>query len=125
MDQWLDRIAADTSSDGPQRKAARNKPDGLQDACWESKEEMIADPGRCDEMYPPFADPRIVAGEPVIGETLKCTLKPVDAKDYKQALSDGQFARLKSIFPEGTCDFSRPGVGQSKLGKTWISYGDK
>jgi hypothetical protein len=125
MDRWLDRIAADTSKDNPQQKVARNKPEGLEDACWGPDEKKIAEPGRCNELYPAFADPRIVAGEPVIGDVLKCTLKPVDPKDYKQPLNAAQFARLKTIFPQGTCDFSRPGLGQVKLGPTWVAYGDK
>jgi hypothetical protein len=131
MDRWLDRIAADTSKDSPQRKAARNKPEGLEDACWGPNGEKIAEPasydgsGRCNDLYPAFADPRIVAGEPLIGEVLKCTLKPVDPKDYKQSFSDAQRARLNKIFPQGTCVFSRPGVGQAKLSQTWIAYGDK
>jgi hypothetical protein len=40
-------------------------------------------------------------------------------------LSDDQFAQLKKIFPQGVCDFSRPGVGETVARKTWISYGDK
>ena len=131
MDRWLDRIAADNSTENPQRKAARNKPEGLEDYCTGPNDEKIAEPasykgpGRCNELYPAFGDPRIVAGEPVIGEVLKCALKPVDAKDYKQPLNDAQLARLKTIFPAGTCDFSRPGVGQATLGQTWKTYGDR
>ena len=66
-----------------------------------------------------------MAGAPLSGEILKCTLKPVDPKDYTQSLNDAQLARLKKIFPQGTCDFSRPGIGQAKLGQTWLAYGDR
>jgi hypothetical protein len=131
MDEWLDRIDADKSTDSAQHKAERNKPEGFGDACWGPNEEKIAEPasyngrGRCNELYPAFNDPRTAAGAPLTGEVLKCTLKPVDAKDYKQPLNDSQLARLKNIFPQGTCDFSRPGVGQSKLGQAWVTYGAK
>jgi len=39
--------------------------------------------------------------------------------------TDAQFTRLKKIFPQGVCDYSRPGVGENTLRQTWISYGDK
>jgi hypothetical protein len=128
MDQWLDRIAADKSQDSPQRKVARNKPDGLEDACWSPGGEKIPEPatfdrpGRCNQLYPSFADPRIVAGSPVAADVMKCTLKPIDPKDYKQPLTAEQLARLRKIFPQGVCDYSRPGVGQTGLRQTWISY---
>jgi hypothetical protein len=125
MDQWLDRIAADKSAGSMQQKIARNKPEELVDACWGPNQEKITDAKRCDELYPPHQDPRLVAGEPLIGETQKCVLKPVNPQDYKQPLSDAQLARLKKIFPQGVCDFSCPGVGEAILRKTWISYGDK
>jgi hypothetical protein len=121
MDQWLDRIEADTAPGTAQQKAARNKPAGLEDSCTGSNDEKIVG-HRCDELYPPFTDPRIVAGEAPIGDVLKCSLKPVNARDYRQPLSATQLARLKKIFPQGVCDFSRPGVGQTKLSRTWISY---
>jgi hypothetical protein len=125
MDQWLDRIAADKSAGPVQQKIARNKPEELVDACWGPNEEKITDRKRCDELYPPFQDPRLVAGEPMIGQTQKCALKPLDPKDYRQSFTDAQFARLKKTFPLGVCDFSRPGVGEVAVTRTWISFGGK
>jgi len=63
-----------------------------------------------------------VAGAPIMGDVLKCALKPVDAKDYQQPLDDAQLAHLKKIFPGGACNFDRPGVGQVALSQTWIAY---
>jgi hypothetical protein len=125
MDQWLDKIAADKSAGPVLQKIARNKPEELVDACWGSNEEKITDPKRCDELYPPFQDPRLVAGEPPIGETQKCALKPVDAKDYRQPLTETEFARLKKMFPRGVCGYGRPGVGEVVTRRTWVSFGDK
>ena len=101
MDQWLDSIAADKSAGPVLQKIARDKPEDLVDACWGPNEEKITDPKRCDELYPPFQDPRLVAGEPLIGQTEKCALKPLEPKDYRQPLTEAQFARLKKIFPQG------------------------
>ena len=40
---------------------------------------------------------------------------------YKHPLTDAQFAGLKTVFPQGVCDFSRKGAGQSAP-DTWLSY---
>jgi hypothetical protein len=125
MDQWLDRIAADSHAGSVQQKIARNRPQDLVDACWGPNQEKITDAKRCDELYPPFQDPRLVAGEPLIGQTQKCALKAPGPKDYRQPLTEAQFARLKSIFSQGVCDYSRPGTGEATVRQTWISYGDK
>lgn len=128
MDKWLDNIAIDTSKDAGAVKAARNKPPELVDACWTPQGEKIVEPqthsgpGRCNQLYPSHGDPRIAAGAPVANDILKCTLKPVDPKDYAQPMTAEQFARLKAIFPTGVCDFTRPGAEQRKTKATWIRY---
>jgi Tannase-like family of unknown function (DUF6351) len=125
MDKWLDAISQDTSSAQPSVKIARNKPLDLVDACWSDAGEKIADPetfgrnGRCRQMYPIHADPRIAAGAPLSDDVLKCALKPLSVNDYGRALSAGQRRRLKIIFPQGVCDWSRPGVGQHVSGAVW------
>jgi hypothetical protein len=73
-------------------------------------------------LYPAHADPRLAAGEPLAEDVLKCQLKPVAARDYTQALTAAQLARLRAIFPHGVCDYSRPGVEQQLVRGTWLSY---
>jgi hypothetical protein len=61
----------------------------------------------------PHSSPRQVAGGPVAENVLKCQLRPINRADYNPAgLSDAQFARLQAVFPDGVCDFTKPGVGQ-------------
>ena len=31
-------------------------------------------------------------------------------------------ARLEVVFPDGVCDFTRPGVGQAPAGPAWQRY---
>jgi len=125
MDQWLDTIAKDNSADD---SAARNKPAELADSCWSDDGGKISEPasfdgsGRCNEMYGASADPRIAAGAPLANDILKCRLKLVDAGEYQQSLSTDQLSRLRDIFPDGVCDYSRPGVGQEPLAGTWLRY---
>jgi hypothetical protein len=45
---------------------------------------------------------------------LKCQLKPLSPLDYGPTFpfDADQWARLQAAFPDGVCDWSRPGVGQ-------------
>jgi hypothetical protein len=128
MDSWLDNIAKDQSKDSLPVKVARNKPPEAADACWTDKGEKIAEPasytsdGGCNQLYPPHADPRIASGGPLADDVLKCVLKPIDARDYKQTLTSDQIGRLKTIFPDGVCDYARPGVEQRRLSGTWKTF---
>jgi hypothetical protein len=128
MNQWLDNIAADTSNVSQITKVIKDKPAGLADACWTSEGEKIVEPmtwdgnSRCNQLYPAHADPRIVAGSPLTDDILKCQLKPVDAKDYSLSLTADQLNRLKAAFPQGVCDYSKPGVSQQRTDGTWHRY---
>jgi hypothetical protein len=128
MDSWLDNIAKDQSKDSPAAKVARNKPAELADACWTDAGEKIVEPasytsnGRCNQLYPINADPRIASGGPLADDVLKCVLRPIDVSEYKQTLTPDQIGRLKTIFPDGVCDYARPGVEQRRLTGTWKTY---
>lgn len=118
MDRWLTALAKDASNDPLPRKIIRAKPADLVDSCWTAKGERINEPqtwsgGECNQLYPAAPSPRMVAGASLLGNNvLKCRLKPIDPADYKAALSAGQLTRLKAIFPDGVCDWTRPGVEQ-------------
>ncbi len=128
MDQWLDEMAADESGDEPVAAISRSRPEELSDACWSAEGERLADNGAqeesgpCSELYPPSDDPRIAAGAPLGGDILKCQLKPLDPADYGQSLNSEQLNRLRAVFPDGVCDFSKLGIGQVPLERTWIRY---
>jgi hypothetical protein len=128
VDAWLDAIANDRSSDSPAVKVARNKPVDVADACFSDQGEKIVEPasytggGRCNQMYPPHATPRIAAGGPLTDDILKCELKAIDRKAYTQPFTEDQMARLKAAFPKGVCDYSRRGVEQRRVSETWKRY---
>ena len=128
MDQWLDAVAADESGGDPAERVARSRPSGLDSSCWSADGERIPDnlassgPGGCAGLYPPSGDPRMAAGAPAANDILKCQLKPVDPGDYAQALGTDEIDRLRGIFPDGVCDYSKPGIGQVSLGGTWLRY---
>ncbi len=128
MDLWLGSMEKDPSSEAGIAKVARHKPAGLRDACWTAAGEKITEPqlykgaGRCNVLFPNHADPRMAAGAPLAGDVLQCALKPIDPTDYSNALTADQVKRLEQIFPQGVCDFSRPGIAQQKVQETWRRY---
>jgi hypothetical protein len=78
--------------------------------------------GPCTREYPPGSTPRLRAGQPLDVLAIKCRLRPVDPADYGSPTPQ-QEARLRAVFPDGVCDYSRPGIGQQPLQGTWLSYG--
>ncbi len=131
FEQWMEAIAADTSNLSKREKAIRNKPALATDGCWKTatvgfwKEKQTfsrTNNSICNTLYPSFAFPRYVAGGPVAANIIKCQLKPVDPSDYGVALSAAELARLNRIFPNGVCDWSKPGVNQTGV-VPWASFG--
>jgi hypothetical protein len=122
LDKWIANIQSDTSSHSPAEKVVKNKPSDLVDSCYDAMVQKYTDPAKCSQMFPYASDPRLVAGAPASDDVFKCQLKPVDARDYKKALTPEQMARIKSIFPQGVCDYSRPGVSQIKTIETWQKF---
>ncbi|MFN0167272.1 MAG: DUF6351 family protein [Bryobacteraceae bacterium] len=122
MDRWLANIRKDTAKDRAALKVVRNKPAELTDTCWTEGGEKIADAGKCAQMYPAFGNPRIAAGAPLADDVLKCSLKPLDAGAYQKPLSAEQLTRLRAVFPQGVCDYSRPGVEQQNAPVLWRKY---
>src|ERR1700731_3827783 len=69
--------------------------------------------------------PQLQAGQASTRDVLKCALKTVDPKDYNVGFTPTEQAQLSSIFPNGICDYSQPGIGQQPLLGTYllVQYG--
>jgi hypothetical protein len=126
MDQWLTKFLADVTRDPIPVRINRSKPGDLVDACFTSKGTVkIAElqvyqlDTTCNQLYPAFSTPRMVAGEPLANDVLKCELTPVDSSLYKVRFTPAEVTQLKAIFRQGVCDYSRPGVGQQPPDGTW------
>ena len=122
VDKWLTDILRDESDMSQAQKVAAHRPAALVDACYTAADAKITDMDRCAELFPIGADARIVAGAPLANDVLKCALKPVDPNDYSMRLSAERLGTLQRVFPEGVCNWSRPGVGQVPLAGTWAVY---
>jgi uncharacterized tannase-like protein DUF6351 len=119
MDRWVAGIRGDTSDATIEEKIAAHKPADAFDFCYLTSDTTfstkVTDFALCDT--DPFlkrhASPRQVAGGPLTENILKCQLKPLDPADYLPAvLSASQLDRLRAVFPDGVCDWSKPGAGQ-------------
>jgi hypothetical protein len=127
MTRWLDAIADDPAPLTPD-KVVRHKPPEAVDACWTEQGERIVEQAsfdarsRCNTLYPVHGEPRLIAGAPLTNDIVKCQLKPIDYASYQQQFSAGQKQRLAAIFPNGVCDYSRPGVEQVALRGTYQRY---
>ena len=127
MDDWLTAVARDASTDPRHVKVVRAKPLDLTDSCFDLEGRRIVEAqtiagGRCNELYPTHAPPRVVAGGPMSSDVLKCRLKPIAMGEYPVSLTRAQRLRLQNIFPEGVCDWSRPGMGQAAPAGPWQSF---
>jgi len=127
MTKWLDGMAADPTPPSAE-KVARHRPPEATDAYWDRagqrhNETASTDPATgFNQTYPLHLDPRTAAGGPWTVDVFKCQLKPVRITDYKVSFTAEQQSRLKRVFPQGVCDFTRPGVGQVPFGGTWQRY---
>ncbi len=129
LDKWLTNIANDKSDLPRAKKVAANKPADFVDACYPTVAgprvgviEKLTDQDRCKKLFPFSGDARLAAGAPASDDVFKCALKPVDAADYKAKPTAEQLAQLHQIFPDGVCDYSKPGVEQARLAGTWVSF---
>ena len=105
------------------------RPDAAVDTCYGTDGSVIAQgedvedvEGVCNETYPSYGDPRTAAGAPLRNDILSCRLQPADPSDYEVAFSKAERTRLGQVFPEGVCDWSKPGFGQVPKIGTWIDY---
>jgi hypothetical protein len=129
--KWLDAIDADKGAGSRSARVVRNKPKDLVDACWtpDARPVKLIEPatydgsGLCNQIYKSFPSPRMVAGGNMANDIIKCQLRPVDMGDYAVAFTPEQQARLKRVFADGVCDWSKPGIGQVGLKGTWLSFG--
>jgi hypothetical protein len=127
MNQWLDAMTADPTPLSID-KVVKHKPAEAVDTCWDASGQKIVEPAsftaanKCNQLYPVHSEPRLVAGAPLTNDVMKCQLKAINFSEYKVAFTDAQKARMKSVFPTGVCDFSKPGVAQVPIKGTYQKY---
>jgi uncharacterized tannase-like protein DUF6351 len=132
MTQWVTAIKNDHSHIPLRQKVIRNRPAEARDGCYDANvpPQFIAEPqtwssepdSQCNTLWPSYSFPRKVAGGPLSASILKCQLKPIDPRDYAVSFTRAELERLRGIFPNGVCDWSRRGVNQVPVA-VGISFG--
>ena len=130
LNTWVAAVKADQSDIPEHQKVINNRPFDLVDGCWTSATQFVAEPQTlssqpnttCNTVYPSWTNPRFVAGGPIQANRYKCQLKPINVADYAVTFSPAEIARLNTIFPNGVCDWSKPGVNQTGV-VPWVSFG--
>jgi hypothetical protein len=123
--QWMEAYKGDATNITQRAKVIKNKPTNAVDGCFtksttplfvaEAQTLSSLPNSQCNTLWPSWTAPRIESGGPVAADNLKCQLKPIAFTDYKVTLSDSEKARLATIFPNGVCDWSKPGVNQTPV----------
>jgi len=124
MDTWLSALNVSApkktlNSARTQAQVIAGKPADAVDFCFLTGDTNfttpVTDMATCDAdpRLAKHASPRQVAGGPLVENILKCHLKPLNSADYAPIVfTSAQLARLHAAFPDGVCDWSKPGVGQ-------------
>ena len=120
MDRWVARIQADGRTVPKAQKVREGKPADLTNRCETA--DGTNQPGPCPHVRY-YDAPTQVAGEGPENDIMKCQLKPVDPADYPLTMLPAQIEQLKATFPDGVCDWSKPGVGETET-VPWLTFAD-
>jgi hypothetical protein len=125
LHDWITNIKAN-----PAAGVGGNRPAAAVDSCWQTDGTLIAagddvwagvlddrPMGPCAETFELYSTSRIQAGAPITGDVFKCRTVPVNRAVATGMYGDWQpdraeLQRLREIFPQGVCDYSRAGLGQ-------------
>ncbi|HEX5097361.1 MAG TPA: DUF6351 family protein, partial [Acidimicrobiia bacterium] len=115
LDEWL--------TTGKKPATATNRCTLTDGTVIEGGWDIYDEPGPCADSFPVYSSSRIVAGQERDQFVIKCRLQPVDASSYGVSFTEEQAQRLAAIFPDGVCDWSKPGAGAQAPASTWQSFG--
>jgi Tannase-like family of unknown function (DUF6351) len=123
MDRWLTAVENDRSSTTLAQKVIHDKPSDLGDQCWDGAGHKLSN-GLCPAgVVNVEGTPRTVAGDAITTDANKCQLKPLRRADPGITFTDAQWTTLQQTYPQGVCDFSKPGVAQQPT-IPWLTYQD-
>lgn len=121
MDHWLDRVSADRTRRPLPAKVIADKPSSVHDQCSDGTGKVVLNHLCPQAEVPVYGTPRTVAGEPLTTDQNKCQLVPLRRSAYDVPFTNAQWTTLRKAFPEGVCDYGKPGVSQQKT-VAWLTY---
>jgi hypothetical protein len=120
MDRWLARVHADRRRVPLARKIIQDRPDSVAPRCTDGNGHALPSE-TCDQTVASYGTPRQGADGPLSEDVMKCRLKPMRRDDYPATFTDAQWQALRHAFPDGVCDYSKPGVSQHGA-VPWLTY---
>ncbi len=138
LDEWATALLDDSQDAAPADRATaldRARPSNAENSCLdeegrvtESGPDVYAEGSPCSLRFPMGGDPRTEAGAPRSNDIVECVLVDVDEAigtgAYPDPPAESDLDRLRSIFPDGVCDWSRPGPHQVGWDGPWQTFGD-
>lgn len=120
LDRWLAAVEADGREVPLPQKIVEDRPADVVERCTDGAGTDVP-AALCDAVVIAYSSPRIEAGMPPTDDVVKCALQPMDRGSYPVTFTDDQWARLVATFPDGVCDYARPGID---FGPTvpWLDY---
>ncbi len=122
MDHWLGAVAKDKRKISLPQKIIRDKPVGPRRRVLERQRLKVSN-GLCPSgVVPVYGTPRTVAGDGITTDANKCELQPLSRSAYAPIqFTDAEWSELQSVFPQGVCNYSKPGVDQRPT-VPWLTY---
>jgi len=117
MDQWLARLSRDRRPVPRHVKVAAARPSVAVDSCFVAGQQ-ITDLSLCSAAFPYYGDARTAAGAPLRRDVLACALKPATRLP---GFTDDHWRRWRAVYPDGVCEWERPGRGQQPA-VAWATY---
>jgi hypothetical protein len=111
MDAWLTAIAHDRTRRSVPAKVLADRPATVHDQCSDGNGTVVAGHLCSQAEVPVYGTPRTVAGEPLT----------TDRSSYDVTFTNAQWATLQKTFPDGVCDYGKPGVDQRPT-VPWLTY---
>ncbi|HEX9889685.1 MAG TPA: DUF6351 family protein, partial [Nitriliruptorales bacterium] len=123
MDQWLAAVEVDARDVPLAQKITEDRPETVDHRCTDGDGTDVP-AAYCDAVVESYSTPRFEAGMPLTDDTLKCELQPLEDFDYGAvAFTDTEWATLNEVFPDGVCDYAKPGVERAAT-VAWLDYTD-
>jgi hypothetical protein len=127
MDRWLTAVERDRRSIPLDQKVASDRPADVTDRCADvAGIELVSGPDgplcQSSLLQTHLGTPRTVAGGDDANDHNICVLEPLVRSEIRATFTDAQWAQLQEAFPDGVCDWARPGVGQALRNQTWLTY---
>ena len=130
MDRWLTALSDDTSADPKIDKVRRAKParpggcvlDTRRQATEDRRTRHVRFRAVRATLSGQFGSARRGRGAGG-SDIVKCQLKPIEPVGLQgDASRPDDMARLRRIFPDGVCDWSKPGVEQQRPIESWQTF---